>query len=77
MARPKNTARSPVVTLPVIIWANIVKWQTIRQVSDEELGLLLGVKNLYDRRRTHYITGEEMEKVCSLLTIEPEKLLER
>ncbi len=77
MPRPKNTPRSPVVSLSTIIWANIVKWQIIRGISDEELGLLLGVQRLDARKRSHYITGEEIEKVCGLFSVEPEKLLER
>ena len=75
MARPKNQPRA--ASLPVIIWANIVKWQTIRGVSDDELKLLFGVGRLSERKRSGYITGAEMESVCGLLGIEPEKLLER
>lgn len=75
MPRPKNQPRQ--VELQVIIWANIVKWQTIRGVSDDELKLLLGVGRIADRKRSGLITGAEMGRICTLLDIEPEKLLER
>lgn len=63
--------------LPLVIWANIAKWQTIRGVEDAQLASVLLVKNLADRRRKLYLTIEEMGNICKLLAIEPEKLLER
>ena len=63
--------------LPLVVWANIGKWQTIRGVEDAQLASVLLVKNLADRRRKRLLTIEEMDSVCKLLAIEPEKLLER
>lgn len=63
--------------LPLIIWANIVKWATVRGVEDREIAAVLGVKDLSDRKRKLLLTIEEMDRVCSLLAVEPEKLLER
>ena len=77
MGRPRNQPKQTNIKLSVIIWANIVKWQTIRGISDAELSLLLGVKSLADRKRTHFITGDNIEDICRVLQIEPEKLLER
>ena len=77
MGRPRNQPRQAQVSLATIIWANIVKWQTVRSVTDEELAVVLGVSRLSDRKRSRYITGDEIEKVCTYLAIEPEKLLER
>ena len=71
MPRPKNQAAPQRVSLTTIIWANIVKWQTIRGMSDTELGLLLRVQRVSDRRRSGFITGEEMERVSAALQIEP------
>ena len=34
------------VPLAVIVWANIVKWATIRGVEDRELAACLGLKEL-------------------------------
>ncbi len=75
MARPANKAKTP--SLSVIIWANIVKWQIVKGVSDEELSAILGITRLSDRKRSHYITGDEIEKICGYLSIAPDKLLER
>lgn len=72
MARPNKT-----VPLTVIVWANIVKWATIRGVEDREIAACLGVKELAARKRNHYITVDEMARLCGLLAVEPEKLLER
>lgn len=63
--------------LPLVVWANIAKWQTIRGIEDADLAAVLLVKNLADRRRKLYLTIEEMGNICKLLAIEPEKLLER
>lgn len=63
--------------LPLVIWANISKWQQIRGVEDEQLAAVLLVKSIADRRRKLYLTIEEMGNICKLLAIEPEKLLER
>lgn len=71
------TTRSKDPPLPLIIWANIGKWQTIRGIEDADLAAVLLVKNLADRRRKMYLTIEEMGNICKLLAIEPEKLLER
>lgn len=75
MARPMNTTKAP--SIPVIVWANIVKWAIVRGVKDDEIAAVLGVKNLADRKRKRLLTIEEMEHVCDLLAVEPEKLLER
>ena len=64
-------------SLPLVVWANIGKWQTIRGIEDAQLASVLLVKNLADRRRKRLLTIEEMDSVCKLLAIEPEKLLER
>jgi hypothetical protein len=63
--------------LELIVWANITKWQTLRGVADEAIASVLLVKSLPDRRRKLYLTVEEMGRICKLLAIEPEKLLER
>lgn len=63
--------------LPLVIWANISKWQQIRGVEDEQLAAVLLVKSIADRRRKLYLTIEEMGNICQLLAIDPEKLLER
>lgn len=74
MART-TTVKTP--GLQVIIWANIVKWAIVRGVDDHEIAAVLGVKDLSDRKRKHLLTIEEMGRLCGLLAVEPEKLLER
>lgn len=63
--------------LPMVVFANLRKWQTLRDVSDEKVAAVLGVKDLNARMRKLFLTIEEMERLCALLQIEPEKLLER
>lgn len=75
MARPTNKVTAP--SLELIVWANVIKWKTIRGVTDEELAALLGVANLYDRNKSYYLKTSEMGKICNYFGIEPEKLLER
>ena len=65
------------VPLPVIVWANLIKWMTIRGAEDAEIAAILHVKELSQRKRNHLLTVDEMDAVCSYLAIEPEKLLER
>lgn len=77
MGRPRNQSHNPAINIPTIIWANIIKWQMIKGISDSELAFLLNVKTLADRKRTHYITGDDIERICGLMQIEPEKLFER
>lgn len=60
-----------------IIWANIAKWQMIRDVSDDDLARVLGIARLNDRKQKLTLSIQEMGIVCGLLAIEPEKLLER
>lgn len=60
-----------------IIWANIAKWQMIRDVSDDDLARVLGIARLNDRRQKLMLSIQEMGIVCGILAIEPEKLLER
>ncbi|MBR1528663.1 MAG: hypothetical protein IJ642_05105 [Oscillospiraceae bacterium] len=61
----------------LIVWANVQKWQLIRAVSDKKLAACLGLKDLSNRKRSHILTTRELGRVCKLLEIEPEKLLER
>lgn len=68
---------SKVPPLEVIVWANIKKWQMIRGIDDEQLTALLGIKTLKVRRRTKFLTLEEMGLICAQFDIEPERLLER
>lgn len=75
MARPMNSTKAP--SIPVIVWANIVRWAIVRGVNDSEIAAVIGVKDLADRKRKHLLTIEEMDRVCALLAVEPEKLLER
>lgn len=75
MARPMNSTKAP--SIPVIVWANIVKWAIVRGVEDRELAAAIGVKDLADRKRKRLLTIEEMERICAILAVEPEKLLER
>jgi len=70
-----NSTKAP--SIPVIVWANIVKWAIVRGVNDSEIAAVIGVKDLADRKRKHLLTIEEMDRVCALLAVEPEKLLER
>ena len=72
-----STIKNKKAPLPLIIWANIIKWKTIRGISDEMLSACLGVKDLRNRKVTYYMSTDEMGRVCDLLQIEPEKLLER
>ena len=65
------------VPLPIIVWANIVKWMTIRGAEDAEIAAILHVKHLTQRKRSHQLTVDEMDAVCNYLAIDPEKLLER
>lgn len=65
------------VPLPVIVWANIIKWMTIRGANDDEIAAILHVKELAQRKRNHLLTVDEMGDICAYLAIEPEKLLER
>ena|GEM_PF-5944690 len=65
------------VPLPLIVWANLMKWKTIRGISDEMISACLGVKDLRNRKNTYYMSTDEMGRLCELLQIEPEQLLER
>jgi len=69
--------KSKKVSLPLIVWANLMKWKTIRGISDEMISACLGVKDLRNRKTTYYMSTEEMGRLCDLLQIEPEQLLER
>lgn len=63
--------------LEVIIWANMIKWKTLSGVSDEMLCACLGVQSIRYREEKHLMNTCEMGRICELLQIEPEKLLER
>ena len=71
MARPKTPP------IELIVWANIQKWAMIRQIPDEDIARVLGISRLDDRKRKLSLSIQEMGTICSLLAIEPEKLLER
>lgn len=73
----RNTNRLSPPPLALIVWANIVKWATVRGISDDEISAVLGVTRLYERKKSKHITVSEMENICRLLAVEPEKLLER
>ena len=60
-----------------IVWANIAKWQMIRDVSDDDLARVLCITRLSDRKKSFSLSVQEMGIICGLLAIEPEKLLER
>lgn len=57
-----------------VVWANIIGWMIIRDVEEEEICALLGVKSLYQRKKNQFLTIEELEKVAAYLMVEPEKL---
>lgn len=64
-------------SLELIVWANIKKWQMIRGVDDEQISAVLNIKGMFDRRKSLFLTVEEMGRLCAYLAIEPERLLER
>lgn len=68
---------SKVPPLELIVWANIKKWQMIRGVDDEQISAVLNIKGMFDRRKSLFLTVEEMGRLCAYLAIEPERLLER
>lgn len=72
---PRGTSKSPPIEL--IVWANIQKWAMIRQVPDEDIARVLGITRLDDRKRKLLLSVQEMGMICTLLSVEPEKLLER
>lgn len=60
--------------LAKVVWTNIIGWMIIRDVEEEEICALLGVKSLYQRKKNQFLTIEELEKVAAYLMVEPEKL---
>lgn len=75
MARHANRPKTP--PLDLIVWANVIKWKTIRGISDEELAQVLGISSLYDRNKSYLLRTSGMGIICEFFQIEPEKLLER
>ena len=63
--------------MDLVVWANLMKWQSIRGVSDTKVSACLGVKDLSNRKRSYFMTTKEIGRICELLEIEPEKLFER
>jgi len=62
--------------LAKVVWANIISWMIIRDVEEEEICVLLGVKRLNERRKKSLLTVEELEKVAAYLMVEPQKLFD-
>lgn len=75
MARHANRPKTP--PLDLIVWANVIKWKTIRGISDEELAQVLGISSIYGRNKSYLLRTREMGIICEFFQIEPEKLLER
>ena len=78
MARPRT---APPPRFGLIIWANIAKHQTLKGITDDDLSRLLGFGNpsTIKQRKNHsyIISADEMEQICALLGIEPERLFEK
>lgn len=70
-----NKAKKP--PLELIVWANLMKWQKIKEISDKELSSLLGVDSLKNRKKSYYLTTSDIDVICNYFDIEPEKLFER
>lgn len=49
----RNTNRMSPLPLALIVWANIVKWATVRGISDDEISAVLGVTRLYERKKVN------------------------
>lgn len=65
--------RTPV---PAIVWANIAKWQALREVSYKQLAGILGLSRLTERKQSQNLDLKELDTICIYLEIEPEKLFE-
>lgn len=63
--------------LDLVVWMNLLKWQSIKGVSDKKVTACLGIKDLHNRKSSHLLTTSEIGRLCELLEIEPEKLFER
>lgn len=75
MSRQNNKYKKP--PLELVIWANMIKWKMLRGVSDEMLCACLGVQSIRYREENHLMNTAEMGRICDLLQIEPEQLLDR
>lgn len=69
--------KSKTPALSLVVWANIQKWMMIRGVDDEQLALSIGLKQLSYRKKELLINIDELERIASFLSVEPEKLMER
>lgn len=56
-------------------WANIAKFQSLRNVSDEEMSVLLGVE-IKPKRKNGYLSVDELEIIANRLGVSPERLFE-
>lgn len=65
------------ISVPTVVWANIAKWQTIRNVSDKQIAGILGLSRLTERKQSQNLDLKELDAICIYLEIEPEKLFER
>lgn len=72
-----RTAKTKTPPLALVVWANIQKWMLIRGVDDEEIGILIGCRQLYKRKQKLSLSIAELDMIAKYLAIEPEKLLER
>lgn len=64
------------ISVPAVVWANIAKWQTIRNISDKQLAGILGLSRLTERKQSQNLDLKELDAICIYLEIEPQKLFE-
>lgn len=64
------------ISVPAVVWANIAKWQTIRNVSDKQIAGILGLSRLTERKQSQNLDLKELDAICIYLEIEPAKLFE-